>query len=103
MKPTTNIDTQVASSLHELDGRACDTGACQETKRWAVEGWHKLGFWISLGDQFNEEKNARRVLARQKQAIPETAWRLVEVVERRTVVELLEPSSPIGKPSDAGN
>lgn len=82
--------------------RACGTNTSEEKTRWVVEGWHKLGFWLSLGDPFNEEGNARRALARQQQAIPETAWRLVEVVERRTVIELRETSSHSAKLYDAG-
>ena len=86
-------------SQQRLDERACGTNTVQETKRWVVEGWHKLGFWTEYGETPQPENEAREHLAQCRGMLPQTAWRLVEAVERKTVIELLETSSIIDSSS----
>lgn len=83
-------------SLRCLARRAGRKNSPQTSKWWAVEG-REQGVWTSvIAGETSIKSSALMAVEDLRKTMPHMQWRVVEVVERRTVIRVTRASSPSG-------
>lgn len=89
-----------ASSLRRMGRRDAGTKTIQASKWWGLEGREK-GVWTSvIAGETSSKRDALMALEDLRKTMPLMQWRVVEVVERRTVIRVTRASSPTEKLRD---